>query len=68
MYEIQTAQQSVHTFATLRQVGVGAIYKQFPGFEFFLLPSRVHARPTATTLKGATRTQIVRPLNGLSAF
>jgi hypothetical protein len=25
-------------------VGVCAIYKHFSGFEFFLLPSRIHAR------------------------
>ena len=32
---------------TTRQVGVCAIYKQFSGFELFLLPGRVHARPCA---------------------
>jgi hypothetical protein len=28
-------------------VGVCAIYKHFSGFEFFLLPNRIHARPHA---------------------
>ena len=42
------AQQSVHTFATLRQVGFVAIFEHFSGVEFFLLPSRVHARPSAS--------------------
>jgi len=28
--------------------GVCAIYEHFPGFEFFLLPSRVHAHPSAS--------------------
>jgi len=50
------AQQSVHTFATLRQVGFVAIFEYFSldsppgqaGFEFFLLPNIVHARPHAS--------------------
>ena len=28
--------------------GFCAVYKQFSGFEFSLLPSRVHARPSAS--------------------
>jgi hypothetical protein len=28
-------------------VGVCAIFEHFSGFEFFLLPSRIHARPPA---------------------
>ena len=33
--------------ACSRRVGVCAIYEHFSDFEFFLLPSRVHARPHA---------------------
>jgi hypothetical protein len=51
------AQQSVHTFATLRQVGFAATYGEYfsldsppgqAGFEFILLSNRVHARPSAS--------------------
>jgi hypothetical protein len=28
--------------------GFCAIYKQFSGFKFFLLPNRIHARPSAS--------------------
>jgi hypothetical protein len=31
-----------------RQVGFCAIFGHFSGFEFFLLPSRVHGRPSAS--------------------
>ncbi len=34
--------------ANTGQVGFVAIFKHFSGFEFFLLSSRVHARPHAT--------------------
>jgi hypothetical protein len=42
-----TTQQSVHTFATLRQVGFAAILEHFAqrDFEFILLPGRVHPSP-----------------------
>jgi hypothetical protein len=30
------------------QVGFCGIFKHFSGFGFFLLPSRIHARPLAT--------------------
>jgi len=51
------AQQSMHTFATLRQVGFAATYGEYfslasppgqAGFEFSLLPSIVHAHPSAS--------------------
>jgi hypothetical protein len=39
--------------------GFCGVFEHFPRFEFFLLPSRIHARPSASTLKGASRTQTV---------
>jgi hypothetical protein len=58
------AQHNVHTFAAHRLVGFSPFSpvppeghrndvrhgagKHFPGFEFFLLPSRVHARSSAS--------------------
>jgi hypothetical protein len=43
----KVAQQSVHTFATLRQVGFVAILSIFLASSFFYISSRVHARPHA---------------------
>ena len=31
-------------------VGTVRLFKHFSGFEFFLLPSRIHARPHAATI------------------
>ncbi len=41
--------QKTPNTACTGQVEVCAIFKQFSGFEFILLPSRVHARPSAST-------------------
>jgi len=40
-------QQKTPNKACTRQVGFCAVYKQFSGFEFFLLPNTIHARPHA---------------------
>jgi len=39
--------QNLPNTACTRQVGVCAFFKPFPGFEFFPLPNRIHARPLA---------------------
>jgi hypothetical protein len=40
--------QNLPNTACTGQVGVCAIYKQFSGFEFILLPGRVQSRPPAS--------------------
>jgi len=42
------AQQKTPNKACSGLAGFCAIYKHFSGFEFFLLPSRIHARPHVT--------------------
>ncbi len=41
-------EKAMPNIACTGQVGFVAIFKHFSGFEFFLLPSIVHARPPAS--------------------